>query len=176
MRRTARPFPISGPVISNSGERAGFSFSLYPLIRMHMRSCMDGYILGKYRQSGTSYSIGRRSAISADRDQAATGPPLLNCTSSSFFMLLAGIFLPKPLCVPLKVMLVCASVNERTDGGEDSLLDALVTLDTKSLLESLGDLGRDLSEDGDLSLDDLLLAAVLHVSRDSLDEALLLLV
>lgn len=48
-----------------------------------------------------------------------------------------------------------------------------IPLDTSSLLQTAGKILRDVAEDGDLALDDLLLAASAHVARDVLDKALL---
>jgi len=49
--------------------------------------------------------------------------------------------------------------------------DAVVTLDTSSLLKSLGNLIVNFSEDGDLSLDDLLLSAHLHFAGNVTDKS-----
>lgn len=49
--------------------------------------------------------------------------------------------------------------------------NAVITLDTSSLLKSLGNLVVNFSEDGDLSLDDLLLSAHLHFAGDVTDKS-----
>lgn len=49
--------------------------------------------------------------------------------------------------------------------------NSFVTLDTSSLLKTRGKVLRHLAENGNLALDDFLLAAVLHVSRYVADEA-----
>lgn len=49
--------------------------------------------------------------------------------------------------------------------------DALVAADARRLLEAGGQVVRDLAEDGDLALDDLLAAAGRHVAGDGRDEA-----
>ena len=48
--------------------------------------------------------------------------------------------------------------------------DTVVTLDAGSFLETGGDVVGDFTEDGDLTLDDFFLVAVLHVTRDVADE------
>lgn len=53
---------------------------------------------------------------------------------------------------------------------ESDTLDTLTTLHAGGLLEAGGEVGRDVSEDGDLSGDDRLVAAVPHVAGYSLDE------
>ncbi len=51
------------------------------------------------------------------------------------------------------------------------VLDAIVTLDASGLLESLGDVLTDFAEDGDLALQNLLVAAHLHLAGNVVDEA-----
>jgi hypothetical protein len=53
------------------------------------------------------------------------------------------------------------------------VLNASVTLDTSRLLKTAGEILVDHAENGDLALNNLLLLAVGHVSRDVVDEALL---
>ena len=53
------------------------------------------------------------------------------------------------------------------------VLDARVALDASGLLKPVGDVRADLAEDGNLSLEDLLVGADLHLAGDVVDESLL---
>jgi hypothetical protein len=56
---------------------------------------------------------------------------------------------------------------------EEESGDTLVALDSGSLFQTSGDVVGNLSEDGDLSLDNLLFSASRHVGADGLDESIL---
>lgn len=56
---------------------------------------------------------------------------------------------------------------------EQEVGNTIVTLDAGSLFETGGNIFRDFSEDGNLSLDDFRFSTRRHVSADSLDESVL---
>jgi len=97
-----------------------------------------------------------------------------NATLGAVGASLAGILGHAVVSAVLRRMLVtCRNEREYMMTYEAKVGDAVVALDTGGLFKAGGKVIRDLTEDGNLALDDLLATTILHVTRDIADEALL---